>query len=48
MRISVLKVGGFLSALGARGVEKRLRRVTGVEEVSVNAVAGAALVAAAA
>jgi copper chaperone CopZ len=45
MKTSVLKVGGLLSALGARGVEKRLRRVGGVEEVSVNSVAGAALVA---
>ncbi len=45
MKTSVLKVGGLLSSLGARGVEKRLRRVAGVEEVSVNAVAGAALVA---
>ena len=45
MKTSVLKVGGLLSALGARGVEKRLRRVAGVEEVSVNAIGGAALVA---
>ena len=45
MKTSVLKVGGLLSSLGARGVEKRLRRVSGVEEVSVNAVGGAALIA---
>ena len=45
MKTSVLKVGGLLSSLGARGVEKRLRRVAGVEEVSVNAVGGAALIA---
>ena len=45
MKTSVLKVGGLLSSLGARGVEKRLRRVAGVEEVSINAVGGAALIA---
>jgi Cu2+-exporting ATPase len=45
MKTSVLKVGGLLSSLGARGVENRIRRVAGVEEVSVNAVAGAALIA---
>jgi Cu2+-exporting ATPase len=45
MKTSVLKVGDLLSPLGARGIEKRLRRVAGVEEVSVNAVGGAALVA---
>jgi Cu2+-exporting ATPase len=42
---SVLGVGGLLSALGARGVEKRLRRLAGVAEASVNPISGTAVVA---
>jgi Cu2+-exporting ATPase len=44
MQISVLNVGGFLSTLGAKGVEKQLSRVDGVKRASVNAVNGSAVV----
>ncbi len=45
MKSSVVKVGGLLSFLSERGVEKRLGRVHGVKEVSVNALSGSALIA---
>jgi Cu2+-exporting ATPase len=45
MKTSILRVDGLLSSLGARGVEKRLRRIGGVAEASVNAVGGSALIA---
>ena len=45
MKSSVVKVGGLLSFLSERGVEKRLGRVHGVKEVSVNALTGSALIA---
>ena len=45
MKTSILRVDGILSPLGARGVEKRLGRVKGVAEASVNAVSGSALIA---
>jgi len=44
MKTSVVEVGGLLSALSARGVEKRLSRLPGVEKVEVNYVAGSATV----
>jgi Cu2+-exporting ATPase len=45
MKTSVLKVGSLLTFLSERGVEKRLSRVNGVKEVSVNALSGSALIA---
>ncbi|MEW6681483.1 MAG: heavy metal translocating P-type ATPase [Nitrospirota bacterium] len=44
MKTSVIEVGGMLSALSARGVEKRLSRLPGVQRVEVNYVAGSATV----
>jgi len=44
MRTSVIEVGGMLSALSGRGVEKRLARLVGVEKVEVNYVSGSATV----
>jgi Cu2+-exporting ATPase len=45
MKTSVVKVGSLLTFLSERGVEKRLSRVNGVKEVSVNALSGSALIA---
>ncbi|MFZ5862341.1 MAG: heavy metal translocating P-type ATPase [Nitrospirota bacterium] len=44
MKTSVVEVGGMVSALSARGVEKRLARLPGVQQVEVNYVAGSATV----
>ncbi len=44
MTTSTLEVGGLLSILGARGIEKQLQQINGVGRVSVNAVSGAATV----
>jgi len=44
MKTSVLEVGGMLSALSARGVEKRLARLPGVRRAEVNYVSGSATV----
>jgi Cu2+-exporting ATPase len=45
MKTSVVKVGSLLSFLSERGVEKRLSRINGVKEVSINALSGSALIA---
>ena len=44
MKTSIIEVGGLLSVLSARGVEKQLARLTGVERVDVNYAAGSATV----
>ncbi len=44
MTTSTLEVGGLLSILGARGIEKQLQQIKGVGRVSVNAVSGAATI----
>ncbi len=44
MRTVTLEVGGLVSVLSARGVEKKLARLDGVEKVEVNYVAGSATV----
>src|SRR5688572_3328456 len=44
MKTSVIEVGGLLSVLSARGVEKQLARLPGVERVEVNYAAGSATV----
>ncbi|UZJ25997.1 cation transporter [Rhodococcus antarcticus] len=44
MTTSNVDVGGILSALSARGVEKQLRRLPGIEKVDVNYVSGSATV----
>lgn len=45
MTTSTFEVGDLLSVLGAQGIEKQLRRLTGVVKVSVNAVTGSTTVA---
>ena len=44
MRTSVIEVGGLLSVLSGRGVEKQLAKLRGVERVEVNYVSGSATV----
>ena len=44
MKTSIVEVGGMLSALSARGVEKQLAKLPGVSKVEVNYVAGSATV----
>ena len=44
MKTSVIEVGGMLSALSARGVEKQLAKLPGVHKAEVNYVAGSATV----
>ena len=44
MKTSVVEVGGMVSALSARGVEKRLTRLPGVQRVEVNYISGSATV----
>ncbi len=44
MTTSTLEIGGLLSILGARGVEKQLQKIQGVGRVSVNPVSGSATV----
>jgi P-type Cu2+ transporter len=44
MKTSVIEVGGLLSPLGARGVEKQVARLRGVKKVEVSSVAGSATV----
>lgn len=44
MRTSVIEVSGLFSALSARGVEKQLVKLAGVDKVEVNYVAGSATV----
>ena len=42
MKTSIVEVGGLLSTLSARGVEKQLTKLSGVKKVEVNYVAGRA------
>ncbi len=44
MKTSIIEVGGMLSALSARGVEKQLLRLPGIEKAEVNYVGGSATV----
>ncbi|MBT8072304.1 MAG: heavy metal translocating P-type ATPase, partial [Xanthomonadales bacterium] len=44
MKTVNIEVGGLVSALSARGVEKQLSKLTGVKKVEVNYVAGSATV----
>ena len=44
MKTVNIEVGGLVSALSARGVEKQLSQLTGVKKVEVNYVAGSATV----
>ncbi len=44
MKTSVIEVGGMLSALSGRGVEKQLAQLRGVERAEVNCVSGSATV----
>lgn len=44
MKTSVIEVGGLVSVLSARGVEKQLSKLTGVKNVEVNYVASSATV----
>lgn len=44
MKTSVVEVGGMLSTLSARGVEKQLMRRPGIEKAEVNYVGGSATV----
>jgi Cu2+-exporting ATPase len=44
MTTSIVEVGGMLSALSARGVEKQLMKLPGINKVEVNYVNGSATV----
>jgi Cu2+-exporting ATPase len=44
MKTSVIEVGGMLSVLSARGVEKQLMKLPGIERAEVNYVGGSATV----
>jgi Cu2+-exporting ATPase len=44
MTTSIVEVGGMLSALSARGVEKQLMKLPGIEKAEVNYVNGSATV----
>jgi Cu2+-exporting ATPase len=44
MRTRIIDVGGMLSALSARGVEKQLMKLPGIEKAEVNYVGGSATV----
>lgn len=44
MATATLEVGGLLSILGARGIEKQLLRLDGVGRVCVNPVTGSTTV----
>jgi Cu2+-exporting ATPase len=44
MKTSIIEVGGMLSALSARGVEKQLMKLPGIEKAEVNYVSGSATV----
>ena len=45
MKTTVIEIGGLLSVLSARGVEKQLLKLPGVTKAEVNYVAGSATVA---
>ena len=44
MTTSTFQVGDLLSSLGARGIEKQLKYISGVVRASVNSVSGDATV----
>lgn len=44
MTTSIVEVGGMISALSARGVEKQLMKVPGIVKAEVNYVSGSATV----
>jgi Cu2+-exporting ATPase len=44
MKTNVIEVGGMLSALSARGVEKQLMKMSGIEKAEVNYVGNSATV----
>ena len=44
MKTNVIEVGGMLSALSARGVEKQLMKMSGIEKAEVNYVGDSATV----
>lgn len=44
MKTSIIEVGGMLSALSARGVEKQLMKMPGIETAEVNYVGSSATV----
>ncbi len=44
MKTATIEIGGLLSALSVRGVEKQLAKLTGVHKVEVNYIAGSATV----
>ncbi len=44
MKTSIIEVGGMLSALSARGVEKQLMKLPGIDKAEVNYVHGSATV----
>lgn len=44
MTTSIVEVGGLLSALSVRGVEKQLMKLPGIDKVEVNYVSGSATV----
>ena len=44
MKTSIIEVGGMLSALSARGVEKQLMKMPGIEKAEVNYVGDSATV----
>jgi Cu2+-exporting ATPase len=44
MRTSIIEVAGMLSALSARGVEKQLMKLPGIEKAEVNYVGSSATV----
>ncbi|MDZ4730202.1 MAG: heavy-metal-associated domain-containing protein [Xanthomonadales bacterium] len=44
MKTSVIEVAGMLSALSARGVEKQLLKLPGIDKAEVNYVGGSATV----
>ncbi len=44
MTTSIVEIGGMLSVLSARGVEKQLMKSPGVDKVEVNYVSGSATV----
>lgn len=44
MKTATIEIGGLLSALSARGVEKQLAKVPGVHKIEVNYISGSATV----
>ena len=44
MTTCTINIGGLLSIMGAQGIEKQLKRIGGVAQVSVNPVSGSTTV----